>query len=840
MSTVINFGGRTVIEPGVYAITQAQVNSIPQNFSSGNVMIIDNGSGFDFGGGSGVDGEQKSGLDSVYSFDNLEDFRAFVRGGILWDVADYLFNPLLGTPGVSKLMIARAATTSSSSLTYTFNGALSVPTYSYVASGSLPSITTMFKKVANGKLFAGVNGDVYVSTDNGATWTSGGATISGNVYQITSTLNGNLYAGTDTGVYVSTDDGGTWTAVNTGLGAGPVLSIAGTNAVTNIIYAATSSGLYKSSNAGATWTITAMTQNVNAVAVDSAGKVYTSSPYVNVFKSVNAGTTFTVIATGLPLHMSFVLVQQISVNPLNQNVYIGTASQGIYKTVNAGATWTQQNVGLSNLNVRCFDFNSSGYIFAATALGIAQSVNGGASWIDQNNTLPVSFSSTFVVSATQFLVIGTNAVGAYITNVVTTGSSPDGGVVTIKTKNEGAAANGVITSGEISLGYGAKMMAGTIDTSKFIIEFYEGTYKGLDPDGDDYGGVSQYNSHQLLIARSIEFNNISDLISWMQTDYSFAARFILSSSSVNGSGALAAADLTAHSSILTFSGGATNYTSAALDELLSVISEVDNSFFLADEYAAQAQGLNNTKIMEFMISQSEFDKSLVIGGGNDETDFLTNSIATARYYDRKDATIVHSGFKINKLVGAGLKTLPSFYHAACVVGREAGLAPQTSLTFKAIRPTIFNHQLKKSDREFALQNGVLHNRFVPGIGFVINQGINSLQRNTQMVNPDGTSCEKSIMRIAAQLNKELTLNMRPLFIGGNLFTASPADVKSFIEGYLIQKTASTNQDNLIISFKNVTVKQVQDYYQVSYKFGPNSPINKIFSTGFIIDNNLSA
>jgi hypothetical protein len=175
-----------------------------------------------------------------------------------------------------------------------------------------------------------------------------------------------------------------------------------------------------------------------------------------------------------------------------------------------------------------------------------------------------------------------------------------------------------------------------------------------------------------------------------------------------------------------------------------------------------------------------------------------------------------------------------------VCGRLGGLLPQTSITFKGLRARTWRHQLTKAERETALQAGVLHNRFVPNLGYVVNQGINSLQKNTMMVNPDGSSAEISIMRIAEQLNKELVLNMRPIFVGQNLNTASPADVKAFVEGYLSNKTATKLQDNLIISFEKVVVTQTQDYYQVTYNFVPNSPLNKIFVTGFIIDANLSA
>ena len=82
--------------------------------------------------------------------------------------------------------------------------------------------------------------------------------------------------------------------------------------------------------------------------------------------------------------------------------------------------------------------------------------------------------------------------------------------------------------------------------------------------------------------------------------------------------------------------------------------------------------------------------------------------------------------------------------------------------------------------------------------------------------------------------------MRPLFIGQNLNTASPADIKSFVEGYLTFKTATRANDNLIIRFENVSVVQKQDYYEISYSFVANSPVNKLFVTGFMIESSLSA
>jgi len=73
-----------------------------------------------------------------------------------------------------------------------------------------------------------------------------------------------------------------------------------------------------------------------------------------------------------------------------------------------------------------------------------------------------------------------------------------------------------------------------------------------------------------------------------------------------------------------------------------------------------------------------------------------------------------------------------------------------------------------------------------------------------------------------------------------LNTLAPIDVKQWLDGYLTTKTATDNDDNLIISFENITVVQQQDAYKITYGFTPNGPVNKLLFTGFILDSNLSA
>ena len=123
--------------------------------------------------------------------------------------------------------------------------------------------------------------------------------------------------------------------------------------------------------------------------------------------------------------------------------------------------------------------------------------------------------------------------------------------------------------------------------------------------------------------------------------------------------------------------------------------------------------------------------------------------------------------------------------------------------------------------------------------FVINEGLATIQNNTNMVNEDGTSCEIQIMRIAAQLNKEIFYNAKIQLFGGELKanrnTLSKLDVKNFVEGYLQRRCATDVVDNLILNYQSVTVEVVQDAYYVTYGFVPNFPVNKLFFTGYMLD-----
>lgn len=426
------------------------------------------------------------------------------------------------------------------------------------------------------------------------------------------------------------------------------------------------------------------------------------------------------------------------------------------------------------------------------------------------------------------------------------GGGANGGTFEVEARSEGTGANGVIngTSGDLERGFAMNMIAGIIDTAKFIVEFKVGTFRGLDTNGVPFNNIAAEDTVSETIVRSIEFNDIADLIAWATDDAVFQSFFALgAATAVAGTGVVDAADLAANTGLKVFVGGTESYGAADLTKVFANIKELDYTFILADKFGDDAEDLENSQILAHFITESEFSQRfLVIGGGFDETKFTQalGSLPAAAVYDSELVHVVHSGTKKAIPTGSGFREYPSIYHAASVLGRMAGGEPQDPVTWKDLDWDGVVHELNLSEREQAIQAGVVHMRDVPDLGLVINQDINSLQNNEQDIFEDGTSPHGSIMRIAALLNKELTKNTRVRFVGQNVNTASPADVKAFVEGFLQFRTATKTDDNLILSFKNVNVSLAGSDYTITYGFVPNGPINRLFITGFMFNVNLTA
>jgi hypothetical protein len=109
-----------------------------------------------------------------------------------------------------------------------------------------------------GQMLAGVaSGGVYKSTDDGATWTppapDNGMARSETVWSMGTLVPGVIFAATSSGIYRSVDFGSHWTLASDGI-SGTTLRVFADGHSPNVFYAATpGSGVFRSINAGITW-----------------------------------------------------------------------------------------------------------------------------------------------------------------------------------------------------------------------------------------------------------------------------------------------------------------------------------------------------------------------------------------------------------------------------------------------------------------------------------------------------------------------------------------------------------------------------------------------------------
>lgn len=198
-------------------------------------------------------------------------------------------------------------------------------------------------------IYAGsYNGNgVYRSSDNGTTWIQ--TSLNNIAIRALAVEGNNVYAGAwipSTGVYKSTDNGQTWN--QTSLGNFIIRSIAVKG---NNVYAGSgaASGVFLSADGGATWTQTSL----NSVFVGSLAAygnivIAGSGNSGGLFLSDNNGTTWT---------QNFLNNANVyALNITGNNIYVGTYNFGVYVSNDLGTSWTQRNDGLLFSGAQVYDF----------------------------------------------------------------------------------------------------------------------------------------------------------------------------------------------------------------------------------------------------------------------------------------------------------------------------------------------------------------------------------------------------------------------------------------------------------------------------------------------------
>lgn len=416
-----------------------------------------------------------------------------------------------------------------------------------------------------------------------------------------------------------------------------------------------------------------------------------------------------------------------------------------------------------------------------------------------------------------------------------------GGSFVFKPKDEGVVGNGVVVSNHLEKGYAYTVETGTVDTAKWVLKVWQGTWTGNHTDGVAYNGVKKENAAPILVVQSPEFDNIQTLLDWANTNSAFGNRFVIDdTSAVDGTGEVVQADVTAVDGYNAATGGTESYTTANLQKIFDAVAEMDFSFVLTDKYGKDDyNSTENEAVFAFMNSaQNKYERFFFIGGGQDADEY-SDSLSMPANYDSPYIHVVHGQIgEASNLVSGGFRFWPSLFTAFAVTGRTAGKEPQVPITNKTIGVDKLKHSLTKIEKERALDAGLLVVVNNSAIGrFVVLQGVNTMQDNEILFNSAGKSHSIAFMRVIAQINKELVVNSEIDILasenGVNSNTLSAGFLKEWTNTYLQSRIAIPEVDNLLLTARNVTVEKVEDYYRVSYEMVVNNEITKIFFTGFL-------
>jgi photosystem II stability/assembly factor-like uncharacterized protein len=211
-------------------------------------------------------------------------------------------------------------------------------------------------------------------------------------------------------LYKSTDGGGTWVLRNIGLPCCVQKLVLAPSQPSTLYALAGGNRLFKSTNGAASWTLQlAHTDSLFSLAVhpSSFQTIYVGTRDA-VLKSVDGGASFSVA----PLAGEIMALQIDPVSPSTVYAAVDGPVKGVYRSVDAGTTWTLASNGLPDdpfhraRTIRDLAaLPGSSTLFASAGCGVFKSLDGASTWIPassglpQNADCPVGPSTLFVSAA---------------------------------------------------------------------------------------------------------------------------------------------------------------------------------------------------------------------------------------------------------------------------------------------------------------------------------------------------------------------------------------------------------------------------------------------------------
>ncbi len=297
-------------------------------------------------------------------------------------------------------------------------GLLNVPVHSVAFPQNLP-----------GTIWIGTEGaGVFVTANGGATWKPvTGSPGTANTILLDAT-GSNVYVGTPNGFFRSPDEGRNWRQENANFATFTVNGMVVDPSSPVILYAGvgrpgtSGGGVYKSVNAGVTWSPASNglpDVTVRALAADAAPPttLYAGTSGAGMYRSQNAGASWTAASTGIPTRT--ILSVAVAGGGV---VYTGTDT-GVFRSADFGSTWVAASGGLANANVQALAVHPSNpnTVYAGTAAGVFKTTDAGKTWVLTNqgfadigiSSLLVDPAAPATVYAGTFSALTTGALGGF-------------------------------------------------------------------------------------------------------------------------------------------------------------------------------------------------------------------------------------------------------------------------------------------------------------------------------------------------------------------------------------------------------------------------------------------
>ena len=175
-------------------------------------------------------------------------------------------------------------------------------------------------------------------------------------YSIAMSANGNtIIAGSSGNIFYSTDSGASWSSGSGSIGSGNVMSLSCDTTCTTI-YAVTDGGLlYRSTNSGYSWSELSLPYgNIRSAAVSSDGRYIAVVGQGYIMTSSDSGANWVI-----HYDPGFKIWTSVAVSPDGTKMFAAASNDYPWSSIDGGNTWTQES-SLSITNPTSIAFSSNG------------------------------------------------------------------------------------------------------------------------------------------------------------------------------------------------------------------------------------------------------------------------------------------------------------------------------------------------------------------------------------------------------------------------------------------------------------------------------------------------